>query len=130
MGASPERRPLVSQPSCPGLLPGSGMDLDEGQRSYLPDFGMPSQRHSCSLETVLQARLPVFKVAQNVPLQMRNSPPETSGSSVGILDLGRSQRGSKRALSSVARGGLLLLVPKLERNGRRLIIEMLLLLVF
>lgn len=120
VGASPERGPLVSQPSCPGLLPGSGMDLDEGQRSYLSDSGMLSQRHSCSLETVLQAPLLVFKVAQNVPLQMRNSPPETSGSSVGIPDLGRSQRGSERALSSVARGGLLLLVPKLENEWQEI----------
>lgn len=119
-GGLPSEEALGNQPSCPGLLPGLGMDPDEGQRSYLPDFGMLSQRHSCSLETSPQACLLVFKVAQHVPLRMRNSPPETTGSSVGVTDLGRSQRGSKRTLYSVARGGLLLLMPKLEKEWQEI----------
>lgn len=38
---------------------------------------------------------------------MRKSLPETSRVSVGIKNLERSHRGSKKALSSVARGGFI-----------------------
>lgn len=51
-----------------------------------------------------------------MPLEKRNPLPETSRSSAGIKNLEKSQRGSKKALSSVAIGGLLLLVPKLEKE--------------
>ena len=62
----------------------------------------------------------MFRVAENVPWEKRNPLPETSRSSVGIKSLERSQRGSKEALSSLAIGGLLLLVSKLEKEWQEI----------
>lgn len=120
VGASPRRRPLVLTHlwalPCLACCLGYEWILIKG-KDYLSYFGILSQRRSCSpCGSVLKVCCLIFKVAKNVPPEKRNPPSETSRSSVGRRNLERSPRGSKKALSSAATGGLLLLLPKLEKE--------------